>query len=179
VDQEQRIVQPLESSFASLPEVREISSSELSSVASPSAFTTTKAAVHKPAGGFVAGTSNAFFHHPPPVAASVIPITTAPGVFCGGTSVFGSSIITTRAVVPGIPPPLPLPPSRRDSESSYTDMLTHQSRSLPTGPPIPGARINRTPSISSQGHIMENFTRKVGPFMCIFIAYLHIKLKLA
>jgi hypothetical protein len=31
VDQEQRIVQPLEGTFASLPEVREISSSELSS----------------------------------------------------------------------------------------------------------------------------------------------------
>ncbi|ODN02651.1 Synaptotagmin-3 [Orchesella cincta] len=160
VDQEQRIVQPLESSFASLPEVREISSSELSSVASPSIITTTKAAVHIPS-GFVAGTPNAFlFHHPPPVATSVIPVTSASGGIISG--VFGSSIITTRAtpVVSGIPPPLPLPPSRRGSESSYTEMLTHQSRSLPTGPPIPGARINRTPSVSSQGQNIENFVRK-------------------
>ncbi|CAL8107262.1 unnamed protein product [Orchesella dallaii] len=163
VDQEQRIVQPLESSFASLPEVREISSSELSSVASPSAITTIKAAVHQPS-GFVVGTSNTFlFHHPPPVATtSVIPVTTVPGVISGGVGVFGSSIITTRAapVAPGIPPPLALKSCRRDSDPSYSEMLTHQSRSLPTGPPIPGARLNRTPSISSQQNI-ENFVRKM------------------
>jgi hypothetical protein len=41
------------------------------------------------------------------------------------------------------------------------EMLTHQSRSLPTGPPIPGARLNRTFSISSQGHV-ETAARKVS-----------------
>jgi len=46
-------------------------------------------------------------------------------------------------------------------ESGNSIMLTHQSRSLPTGPPIPGARLNRTYSISSQGHI-ESAVRKVS-----------------
>lgn len=50
------------------------------------------------------------------------------------------------------------------------EMLTHQSRSVPTGPPIPGARLNRTYSISSQGQI-ENAVKKVrqqGSFPCLY-----------
>jgi hypothetical protein len=46
------------------------------------------------------------------------------------------------------------------AEDEVDAMLTHQSRSLPSGPPIPGARLNRTYSISSQGHI-ESAVRKV------------------
>lgn len=49
------------------------------------------------------------------------------------------------------------------------DMLTHQSRSLPSGPPIPGARFNRTPSISSQGHI-DSVVLKVRILSHLFIA---------
>ncbi|XP_035700672.1 uncharacterized protein LOC110861429 isoform X2 [Folsomia candida] len=51
------------------------------------------------------------------------------------------------------------PPAQQQLDPPGT-MLTHQSRSLPTGPPIPGARLNRTYSISSQGHI-ESAVRKV------------------
>lgn len=190
MDQEQRIVQPLESSFASLPEVRELSSGDLSTVASPPGFiTTTKASVHKGAAGAVspmhpvAGASSGHSHlvnsyhqqHRSSIPPSGVgPVTTisalplVPGVDqVHSGSVFGpgGNIVTTRAPQVGpisrvVPPPLTL--RRKDSDPLYAEMLAHQSRSLPTGPPIPGARINRTPSISSQGNIYDNFVRKVN-----------------
>ncbi|OXA46416.1 hypothetical protein Fcan01_18592 [Folsomia candida] len=78
VDQEQRIVQPLDGPFASLPEVREVSSSDLSSFEQDGDYFT-----------------------------------------------------------------------------EHEVMLTHQSRSLPPAHPIPGQRLNRTPSISSQGSQLD------------------------
>ena len=91
MNQEQRIVQPLQPSFASLPEVREPSS------------------------------------------------TSAPETYNSSRS-----------------------PKFVGTSYASLEMLTHQSRSLPSGPPIPGSRLNRTPSISSQGQI-ESAVRKVSP----------------
>ncbi len=170
MDQEQRIVQPLESSFASLPEVREISSGELSTVASPPAayISSTKVSVHKPSAVTELGNSYPLQQHCCPIPSTcVLPVSTTPsGVICGGAVVFGQNYIANCTQLPsvsGIPPPLP--PFRKDSEPLYSEMLTHQSRSLPTGPPIPGARLNRTPSISSQGQNIENFVRKVSKYV--------------
>lgn len=169
MDQEQRIVQPLESSFASLPEVREISSGELSTVASPPAafISSTKVSVHKPSAVTELVNSYPQQQHCCPIPSScVLPVSTIPSGVISGGAVFGQNIIANCTQLPsvsGIPPPLPS--LRKDSEPLYSEMLTHQSRSLPTGPPIPGARLNRTPSISSQGQNIENFVRKVSKYV--------------